>query len=55
MSIQQFIDSHYFTVDGEPPMFKMVFDDYLKYKKEDLIKNKHMAENDAEMYVNLMK
>lgn len=55
MSIQQFIDSHYFTVDGEPPMFKMVFDDYLKYKKEDLIKNKHMTENDAEMYVNLMK
>lgn len=55
MSIQQFIDSHYFMVNGEPPMFKMVFDDYLKYKKEDLIDSKKMSENEAEEYVNLMK
>ena len=55
MSIQQFIDSHYFMVDGEPPMFKMVFDDYLKYKKEDLVESKRMSEDEAEMYVNLMK
>lgn len=55
MSIQQFIDSHYFMINGEPPMFKMVFDDYLKYKKEDLVENKKMSESDAEDYVNLMK
>lgn len=55
MSIQQFIDSHYFMINGEPPMFKMVFDDYLKYKKEDLIATKHIKEEEAEAYVNLMK
>ena len=55
MSIQQFIDSHYFMINGEPPMFKMVFDDYLKYKKEDLVNSKKMSETDAEEYVNLMK
>lgn len=55
MSIQQFIDSHYFTINGEVPMFKMVFDDYLKHKKKDLVENKHMKEEDAEDYINLMK
>ena len=55
MSIQQFIDSHYFMIDGEPPMFKMVFEDYLKYKKEDLIANKTMTEEEADTYINLMK
>lgn len=55
MSIQQFIDSHYFMVNGEPPMFKMVFEDYLKYKKENLVENKKLSESDAEDYVNLMK
>ena len=55
MSIQQFIDSHYFMVNGEAPMFKMVFDDYLKYKKEYLVSNKHIKEEEAESYINLMK
>lgn len=55
MSIQQFIDSHYFMINGEPPMFKMVFDDYLKYKKDDLVSGKKMSETEAEEYVNLMK
>lgn len=55
MSIQQFIDSSYFMVDGESPMFKMVFEDYLKYKKEDLITNKHVKEEEADSYINLMK
>lgn len=55
MSIQQFIDSHYFMINGEAPMFKMVFDDYLKYKKEDLVSNKHIKEEEAESYINLMK
>ena len=55
MSIQQFIDSHYFTVNGEAPMFKMVFEDYLKYKKEDLVSNKYMKEDEAETYIELMK
>ena len=55
MSIQQFIDSHYFMINGEAPMFKMVFDDYLKYKKEDLITNKHVKEEEADSYINLMK
>jgi hypothetical protein len=55
MSIQQFIDSHYFMINGEAPMFKMVFEDYLKYKKEDLITNKHVKEEEADSYINLMK
>lgn len=41
-TIQQFIDSIAFTVDGERPMFQMVFDEYLKRKKEHLIKTKKM-------------
>jgi len=36
-------------------MFKMVFEDYLKYKKEDLVSNKYMKEDEAEAYVELMK
>ena len=55
MSIQQFIDSSYFMIDGEPPMFKMVFEDYLKYKKEDLVDSKHMSEEEADSYINLMR
>ena len=55
MSIQQFIDSHYFMVNGKAPVFKMVFDDYLKHKKEDLVSNKHMKEEEAESYIKLMK
>lgn len=55
MSIQQFIDSHYFTVNGERPVFQMVFDEYLKHKKKSLIEEKKMSEEDAEKYVNLMK
>ena len=55
MTIQQFIDSHYFTVDGEAPMFKMVFADYLKYKKEQLINSKRMREEEAEAHINTMK
>jgi hypothetical protein len=42
-------------VNGERPVFQMVFDDYLKYKKKDLIEEKKMSEEDAEKYVNLMK
>jgi hypothetical protein len=56
MSIQQFIDSAYFMVDGgEPPMFQMVFEDYLKYRKQSLIKSKKMDESEAERYISLMK
>ena len=55
MSIQQFIDSSYFMIDGEAPMFKMVFEDYLKYKKEDLVDSKHMSEEEADMYIGLMR
>lgn len=55
MSIQQFIDSHYFMVDGKPPMFKMVFEEYLKYKKEQLVKDKRMTEEEADKRVSLMK
>lgn len=56
MTIQQFIDSNYFTTaDGERPMFRMVFDQYLKYKKDILVKAKKMSEEEAETYINLLK
>lgn len=55
MSIQQFIDSAYFMIDGEPPVFRMVFEEYLKHKTEELVKSKAMSEEDAEMYVSVMK
>ena len=55
MSIQQFIDSAYFTIDGEPPVFRLVFEEYLKRKTEELVQSKTMSEEDAENYVALMK
>lgn len=55
MSIQQFIDSAYFMVNGEPPMFQMVFEDYLKHRKQVLIESKKMNESEAERYISLMK
>lgn len=55
MSIQQFIDSHYFMVDGEPPMFKLVFEDYLVKKKEHLVKSQHLSEEEAELLINTQK
>jgi hypothetical protein len=44
MSIQQFIDSDYFSINGKSPIFKLVFSEYLKNKKEELIKDKHMSD-----------
>lgn len=55
ITIQQFIDSHYFTVDGDAPVFKMVFAKYLEHKKEYLVKTKRMQEEEAEVYINTMK
>lgn len=54
-TIQQFIDSVAFTVDGERPMFQMVFDEYLKRKKEHLIRTQKMQDEEAEQYVFTMK
>ena len=55
LSIQQFIDSHYFMINGEPPMFKMVFDDYLKYKKKEMVESRRMTEEQAEARISVMK
>jgi hypothetical protein len=55
MSIQQFIDSHYFMVNGEPPMFKLVFEEYLEKKKEHLVKSQHLSEEEAELLINTQK
>lgn len=55
MTIQQFIDSHYFTVNGGSPVFKMVFDDYLTYKRKDLIDNVKMSEDQADEFIHNMR
>jgi hypothetical protein len=55
MSIQQFIDSDYFSINGKSPIFKLVFSEYLKNKKEELIKDKHMSDQEADTYINLLK
>lgn len=55
MSIQQFIDSHYFMIDGESPTFKLVFEEYLAKKKEHLVKSQHLSEEEAELLINTQK
>ena len=55
MSIQQFIDSHYFMVNGKSPMFKLVFEEYLEKKKEHLVKSQHLSEEEAELLINMQK
>ena len=55
MSIQQFIDSHYFMINGERPMFKLVFEEYLAKKKKHLIQSQHLSEEEAELVVNTQR
>lgn len=55
LSIQQFIDSHYFVIDGKAPMFKMSFDDYLKYKQSELVDQRTMTEEQALEHITNMK
>lgn len=55
MSIQKFIDSHYFMIDGKPPMFKLDRDEYLKHKKKELVSSEVMTEEDAEAYVHTIQ
>jgi hypothetical protein len=55
MSIQQFIDSHYFMINGERPVFKLVFEEYLAKKKEHLVKSQHLSDEEAELLINTQK
>jgi hypothetical protein len=42
-------------VNGEPPMFKLVFEEYLEKKKEHLVKSQHLSEEEAELLINTQK
>ena len=55
MSIQQFIDSAYFTIDGDRPVFQMNFEEYLERKTKELVESKAMSEEDATAYVTVME
>lgn len=55
LSLQQFIDSPSFTIDGKAPIFQMDFNRFLDYKKKDLMMNHDMTEDEAEEHVKGMK
>lgn len=55
MSLQQFIDSGYFRIDGERPMFQLNFEEYLEIKKKELVDQKRMPEQDAVNHIKLLK
>lgn len=52
---QTFIDSAYFKVDGEPPIFQLKTEDYVETMKERLVKQKEMTAEQAEAWGNLVQ
>lgn len=52
---QTFIDSEYFLVDGEPPMFRHSTQEYVETVKRKAVENKEMTEAQADVWGNLVQ